>query len=157
MPKSTIRLVWLRKSHTLADTVMHIKEKVDIECGSFSPLKTPTVMTTKLYQLLSVNDDEDIHLINALIAKNKDKRRQMASTSVRNLASHLCVVAYSNTRPTTEKWKQPKYLSRGAIELLKLLKNVTGSHFRPMLPAYILNEDCSSQYYFSSTQINDQG
>ena len=136
---------------------MHIKEKVDIECGSFSPLKTPSVMTTKLYQLLSVNDDEDIHLVNASTTKSKDKRRQMASTSVRNLASHICAVAYSNTRPITEKWKQPKHLSRGAIELLKFLKDVTGAHFRPILPAYILNEDCSSQYYFSGTTTNDQG
>ena len=38
-----------------------------------------------------------------------------------------------------------------------MLKDVTGAHFRPILPAYILNEDCSSQYYFSGTTINDQG
>ena len=79
---------------------MDLKEKVDIECGSYSPLKAPSIMTTKLYQLLSVNDDEDIHLVNASTTKNKSKRRQMASTSVRNLASHLCAVSYSNTRPT---------------------------------------------------------
>ena len=26
--------------------------------------------------------------------------------------------------------------------------DVTGAHFKPILPAYILNKDCSSQYYF---------
>ena len=114
-------------------------------------------MTTKLYQLLSVNDDESVHLVKASTTTNKDNRIQMTSTSVRNLASHLCAVAYSNFRPTTEKWKQPKYLSRGAIKLLKLMKDVTCAHFRPIFPAYILNEDFISQYYFADTTINDQG
>ena len=101
-------------------------------------------MTTQLYQLLSVNDDEDIHLVNTPTTKNKDKCRQMATTSIRNLANHLCAVSYPNIWPTTEKWKRPKELSRGAIELMQLLKDVTGAHFRPILPAHILNEDCSS-------------
>ena len=92
-------------------------------------------MIIKLYQLLSVNDDEDVHLVKASTTTNKDKRRHMAFTSVRSLASHLCVVSYSNFRPTTEKWKQPKHLSRGAIQLLKLIKDVTGAHFRPIFSA----------------------
>ena len=80
----------------------------------------------------------------------------MASTSVSNLASHLYTVAYSNFRPTTEKWK-PKNITRGAIELIKMMKDVTGAHLRPLLPTYILNGDCSSQYYFSGTTMIDQG
>ena len=36
-----------------------------------------------------------------------------------------------------------------------MMKDVTGSHFKPIFPAYVLNEDCSSQYYFAGTTIND--
>ena len=79
----------------------------------------------------------------------------MASTSVRNLASHIAVVAYSNFRPISEKWSAPKKLPKGSLLLLKLMKDITGSYFRPIFPAYLLNEDCSIHYYFSGTAVDD--
>ena len=29
--------------------------------------------------------------------------------------------------------------------------DVTGAHFKPLFPAYVINEDSSSQYYFAGT------
>ena len=71
----------------MAQHVTNIKEEIDNECGLHSPIKTPYLETSKLYQILTVNDDIDVHLVKAHTTKNKYKRRQMASTSIRNLAS----------------------------------------------------------------------
>ena len=35
------------------------------------------------------------------------------------------------------------------------MKNIAGSHFKPISLAYLLNDDCSSQYYFSGLSKND--
>ena len=35
------------------------------------------------------------------------------------------------------------------------MKDITGTHFKPIFPAFILNEDCSSQYYFAGITLND--
>ena len=36
-----------------------------------------------------------------------------------------------------------------------LIKSTTGAHHKPVNPAYLLNEDCSSQYYFAGTSRKD--
>ena len=128
--------IGLATKNKLSESVLLVKEQIDTECGVFTKLKAPANETTQFYQLLSVRDDDDVHLVKAGSTKNKDKRRQMASTSVRNLGSHLCAISYSNFRPTTEKWHHPKNISRGAKELLKLMKDVTGSHFKPIYKVY---------------------
>ena len=76
--------------------------------------------------------------------KVKDKRRQMASASVRNLASHIAAVVYANFIPVPDKWIPPKGLAKGALKLIELLKGVTGAHFKPILHSYLLNGNCSS-------------
>ena len=124
----------------------NIKEIIGIECGLNSHIKTPCLETQKLYQLLTVNDDIDVHLVKASTNKNKDKRRQMASTSGIKLTRHTGAMAYSNFRPVTEKWIHPKNLGKGSIVLMMTIKYITGAHFKPIFPAFILNEDCSSQY-----------
>ena len=35
------------------------------------------------------------------------------------------------------------------------MKNITGSYFKPISPVYLLNENCSSQYYFSGSSESD--
>ena len=62
------------KTHILAQHVTHIKEKIDNECGLHIPIKTPCLESSKLYQLLTIHDDIDAHLVKALTTKNKDKR-----------------------------------------------------------------------------------
>ena len=39
--------------------------------------------------------------------------------------------------------------------LLNIVFIVTGTHFKPTLPAYFLNEDYSSQYYFAGNSGKD--
>ena len=64
--------IWLgKKTHTLAQHVTHIKEEVDNECGLYSPINTPCLETSKLYQLLTVNDAIDVHLVKTRINKIK--------------------------------------------------------------------------------------
>ena len=79
----------------------------------------------------------------------------MAISSLRNLASHVTAVCYANFVPVAEKWSPPKDLPKGCHELIYILKQITGAHFKPIHPAFLLNKDCSIQYYFSGTVRND--
>ena len=47
-------------------------------------------------------------------------------------------------------------MAKVVVLFIKLLKDVTGAHFKPVEPAYLLNEDCSGQYYCSRTQSADK-
>ena len=89
----------------LSRAIVAINEAGREKSGDIAYLKPPSAPTLKLYQVLSVAADEDIHLVNSSSLKVKDKRRQMASTSVRNLASHIAAVSYTNFIPTIEKWQ----------------------------------------------------
>ena len=107
------------------------------------------VSTIKVYQHLSVNDDPDVHIIKDGSLKTKDKRRQLASTSIHNLASQIGAIAYANLRIVLGKWDHPKALPKDLKLALQIMSNITGSNFKPISPVYLLNEDYSSQYYFS--------
>ena len=87
--------------------------------------------------------------------KPKDNRRQMASMSVRNLAAHIAAICYANYIPCEKKWSGPKNLPLGCYKLIEMIKRVTGAHVKPILPAYLLNEDSTSQYYFSGSVKGD--
>ena len=141
----------------LSDKIISVKEKQMEKNRQFPHLKKPASSTVQLYQTLSVVNDPDIHLIRQGKIKVKDPRRQMASTSVRNLASHIAAVAYANFIPCAEKWVVPKGLPIGCLKMIDMLKKVTGAHFQPIKPAYILNGDCSSQYYCSGISSGDSG
>ena len=77
------------KTHTLAQHVTNVKVRIDSKCGLHNPIKYLCKKIQKWYQLLSVNEDVDVHLVKKGTTKNKDKLRQIASTSVINLASHI--------------------------------------------------------------------
>ena len=94
--------------------MLYVQEKTDEERGNISSSKTTDMNTIKLYQLILWKDKLDIHLIYYSNAMNKCKRRQMASTSVCNLASHIAAVSYSNFIPALDKCEQPKHVTKGA-------------------------------------------
>ena len=94
----------------LCDTLVLVNETNKEKHGDYAYLSNPCPSIVQLYQLLAVAEDDDIHLVRDRKMKVKDKRRQMASTSVRNLASHIAAVAYSNFIPVAEKWVTPKGL-----------------------------------------------
>ena len=54
---------------TLATNIEMMKELTEKECGNYNTVKVPSVNTTKLYQLLIVNDDPDVHLVNEHVTK----------------------------------------------------------------------------------------
>ena len=72
----------------------------------------------QFYQVLAVQKDKKLHLVWDGKLKVKDERRQMASTSVRNLACHIAAVAYANFIPSAKKWTQPEGLPSGCKKLL---------------------------------------
>ena len=43
----------------------------------------------------------------------------------------------------------PKGLLRGYVKMINILLSITGPYFKPIHPAYFLNEDRRSQYYCS--------
>ena len=87
---------------SLSDNLQQLQENNNIECGAHHHVIKPNLQTSHFYQLLSYNEDPEAHLVKEGFLKKKDNRRQMASTSVRNLASHIAVVAYANFRPVKE-------------------------------------------------------
>ena len=138
------------------DKIVTLKDGIDEERGLFASSKEIDSRTKKLYQLISCKDNPDIHLVNYNTTMNKCKRRQMASTSIRNLISHIAAVAYSNFIFVADEWEQPKNLSKGAVDFINLIEKVIGSHIKPIHPAFLLNEDCSSQYYYAGTSIDSK-
>ena len=45
-------------------------------------------------------------------------------------------------------------MSEGSLVLLRISNKYTGSHFKLINTAYLLNKDCSSKYYFSDVKKN---
>ena len=48
-----------------------------------------------------------------------------------------------------------KGFAAGLLYTINMIKKVTGSYFKPILPAFLLNEDCTSQYYCSGSLKGD--
>ena len=65
--------------------------------------KDPCKSTLELYQTKATLVDNSVSLVKTKFSMNKTSRRQMASTSVRNLMSHIGDVAYSNFSPSTTR------------------------------------------------------
>ena len=59
--------------------------------------------------------------------KHKYKRRQIASTSIRNFANYIVAVAHASFIPVPDKWVPPKGLTTGVLYLISLLHSVTGA------------------------------
>ena len=139
------------KSSQLVKNIINMNKNCKRESGEYAYQPTPCAETMKFYQLLMVNDDEDSHLLKQDQSKMKDRRRQMGSTFVRNFESHIDSVGCSNFRHISKIWDSPKGIRKGSLVLLGILKDTTGAHFQPTNPYYLLNEDVSSQYYFSGS------
>ena len=78
----------------------------------------------------------------------------MASKSVRNLMSQIGAVSYSIVSPCATRWDKFYKASKGAQEFMDVIQNVTGTFVQPINPAFLLNEDCSSQYIYSGIARN---
>ena len=74
----------------LEDTIVAVNEDKQKESGIYPHCKTPSASTVKFYQLLSVENDPNVHLVREDTVKIKDQRRQMASTSVSSCPFYVC-------------------------------------------------------------------
>ena len=70
-----------------------VQENTKTERGDHGQANELSLQTTRFYQLLTCNENPDVNLVNEGTLKKKDRRRQMVSISVRNLASHTADVA----------------------------------------------------------------
>lgn len=87
----------------------------------------------------------------------KSKRRQMVTTSIRNLVSHISAILYSNFRPVLDKREQPKHMATGSATcFIPIIEKVIGAHIKSIHPVYLLNEDYSSQYYYTGTSADSK-
>ena len=120
---------------------MNQAEREKISQNSYTKILCSS--TVRVYCLLVVNGNDYINLAKDEFVNIKDKRQQMESIFVIKLTSHI------------EKWNGPNDLPTGCVKLLHLLRNVNGTHFKPVLPDYLPNEDCSSQYYSSDGAKNN--
>ena len=132
------------KNGALSTAIVALSEDKKENNGDFGYNKVPCPSTVKFYQLLSVDTSDNIHLVKDSQLKSKDKRRHMASTSVRNMASHIAAISYANFIPCCEKWIGPQGLPRGCKKLLEIMKLATGAHFQLVIPSILLNKDCTS-------------
>ena len=120
-------------------------EKLSDNRGVVKETRAPCRQTLDLYHVKATLADNTISLVKTCFTMNKTSRRQMASTSVRNLMSHICAIAYSNFSPCRTRWEHYYKVSKGAQEFMDTIQNVTGTYVQPINPAYLLNKDCSSQ------------
>ena len=116
--------------------------------------KAPCESTLHLYQAKATSIDEEVSLVKTKYTMNKISRRQMASTSVMNLLSHICAISYSTFFPCVSRWHGYYKVSKGAQEFMDIIQMVTGTFVQPINPALLLNEDCSSQYFYSGIAPN---
>ncbi len=115
--------------------------------------KMPSRTSQKKYNL-KASVQPGVALTKLSGTRPQGARRQMASTSLRNLVSHMLTVGLVHFTPG--KFKRPENLSPGAIKFLDLMKAATGIEMKPIHPWQIINYDASSYYAFLGTR-NDNG
>ena len=89
--------------HCLAQDIVIVNGKEKENSGDCVFLKSPCVSSARFYQVLAMNED-DLYLVKDLNVKMKDNRRQIVSTTVYNLTSHIAAVACVNFIQISEKW-----------------------------------------------------
>jgi len=108
----------------------------------------PCRNTLMEYQYKATHMDNQISVVPTSALMPKTSRRKMVGTSVRNLMSHLCAIRSTHFWPSSEPWKRPRNLSKGAIDILEIAKKLVDTHLKLLKPHFLLNIDCSSMYYY---------
>ena len=108
------------------DTMAHVNEQDKDEHGDYGYLSTQCPSIIRIYQLLSMNDNNNMHLLKYQKNESKGHTKTMTSTSVRNLASCIDAVTYANFLPVPEKLSVPKDLPRGCVKMIHILPSITG-------------------------------
>ena len=111
--KHKIRLA--ENNDELSSKIIKVHEIEKQAAGKYPYLKIPYKSTVKLYQVLNVEDNQDVHLVRYGKRKRKVNinSRQITSISDRNLPSHITAVTYANYMPIAGKWNIFKQLPRG--------------------------------------------
>ena len=104
---------------------------------SFTNLDPSPNYMKKITTVLGVQ--EGIALVNPKGARPQGARRQMAGTSLRNLASQIATTLCSNF--VRGEYDQPSNLCKGAILAHNIMEDITGQKMRPIEPFQIGNFD----------------
>lgn len=142
------RVVGLQK--LMMDNMTKASQRRDM-CAIYN---TPSRSSLDRYHAKATMLDNNIILVQTAFSMQKTSRRQMASTSFKNLMSHISAVAYSIFSPCVTRWEHFYKASLGAQELMTIIQSVTGVYVKPIHPEFLLNEDCSSRYFFSGKAPN---
>jgi hypothetical protein len=119
---------------TLKDTARKIQivqiESLKAQGASDSStlVKPPAASTIKYYHELAANDT-NVSLTKVATSWSKNRRRQTASTSVRNCLSQVCMVAVSQFDPG--EWTPPEKSSTGSLMLWKIVCEAMGCNMKP--------------------------
>ena len=114
--------------------------------------KMPSRTSQKKYNL-KASVQPGVALTRLSGTRPQGARRQMASTSLRNLVSHVLTVGLVHFIPG--KFERPENLSPGAIKFLDLMKEATGIEMKPIHPYQVINFDASSYYAYAGTVVDD--
>ena len=152
--KSLNTIGYAETASGLQDTLMSTISKQSELRGKLEAPKIPCAQTIDHYHTKAALNDTTVSMVKTRYTMNKTSRRQMASTSVRNLGSQVGAVAYSNFKVCVKRWDGYYKVSKGAQECIDIIQKVTGTFVEPINPAFLLNEDCSSQYFYSGVAPN---
>ena len=152
--KSLDTIGYAETASGLQDTLMSTISKLsELRCKLEAP-KIPCTQTIDHYHTKAALNDSTVSMVKTRYTMNKTSRRQMASTSVRNLGSQVGAVAYSNFKACVKRWDGYYKVSKGAQEFIDIIQKVTGTFVEPINHIFLLNEDCSSQYFYSGLAPN---
>ena len=76
--------------------------------------RAPCRQTLDRYHIKAALIDKTMSLVKTCFTMSKTSRRQMTLTSVRNLMSHICEIAYSNFFSCATRWEHYYKVSKGA-------------------------------------------
>lgn len=122
-------------------------EKLSDTRGLVKATHAPCRYTLDLYHTKAKLVDTTISFVKEKYTMNKMSRRQMSFTYMRNIIRLIDTVAYSNFPPCTIRWESYYKVSNGAQEIIDIIKYMTGTYVQPINSTFLLNKDCSSQYF----------
>ena len=130
-----------------------ICQKIVESNGSSVTLPTPSVNLLKKYKY-SFPDQEGVSFVKSSGACPQGARRQMASSSLRNLAAHIITTIFTSF--VKGKYNPPEGLCKGASLAHKIIEDITGQEVKPIEPFQTGNCDMTTMFVWKGTASKHQ-
>ena len=126
---------------------------MDESNGSSVTLPAPSANLLKKCNY-SLADQEGVSFVKPSGARPKGARKQMASSSLRNLAAHTATTICSIF--VKSKYNPPDGLCKGAILAHKIIEEITGQEMKPIEPFQTGNCDMTLMFVWEGTASEHQ-